>query len=137
MISISELPKLILGTPFPRPSPPCWTVRLPAMISPNDDVRHQSSSSGVSREIEKQNLLQPISPIESPIEAPIEMQVVKEVSRETEKTSKSLPPASTLETSRVVEVNNVSEPVRYRLYRQRFVGLIALVRRCVASNVTH
>jgi hypothetical protein len=133
MISISELPKLILGTPFPSPIPPCWTVRLPAMISPNDDVRHQSSSSGVSPEIEKQNLLQPISPIESPIE----MQVVGGVSGENEKTSKSLPPVSTLETSRVVEVNSVSEPVRYRLYRQRFVGLIALVRSCVASNVTH
>ena len=128
-MTISELPRLILGAPFPSPTPPCWTVRLPAMISPSDDVRHQASSSAVSPDIEKQTLLQPGSPAEIPI--------VGGVSRENGKTSKSLPPVSTLETSQVVEANTVSEPVRYRLYRQRFVGLTALVKRCVASNVAH
>ena len=119
-MTISELPRLILGAPFPSPTPPCWTVRLPTMISPSDDVRHQSSSSGVSPEVEKQTLL-------SHPGSPIEMQIVGAVSRENEKTSKSLPPVSTLETSQVVEANSVSQPVRYRLYRQRFVGLVALV----------
>ena len=90
------------------------------MTSFDDDVTLQPSASGVSAENGKTfKSLPPVSTIGT--------EQAMEVNRESEKASKLFPSISAIETSQVLEAN--SESVRYRLYKQRFVGLTALVKR--------